>query len=362
MQDHKTDDHRVSFDALVRELLGLDPSAIAAMSVADDPASGAVGSGLHTFMRHVLERALTLVDMPKVVLRLHSSSSAEAADLNTLFVWALIREPRRLCGKTEAPLCDAGNLLELPHRTDPRLAALSTVELVAEARARLDVDLDTMRDAASTPNPLSICDLIRRMVRLEPEALMRPYYRPRDLADVAFEQDPEGQAAAGLTVLLLSVLHSYQVMVHRMSERLRLMTEQDAFDARRPNARSAHLTTLLAGALLAEDGRRVWVEPPRERSEEQKAFLRAAAKFAYLDGSYEAQEGLNWLADADVLFGAYVGLPFADRLMHSVAREVDPALANMPLLVAVQEAKTVADPEQGLDMIRRAAARRRHGD
>lgn len=211
MKTKKADSNKcLKLEALVRKYLHLDPGALARLGAEAGASLGTCESGLHEFMRRVLERAIGSVWLPDdAVIRLSSAKvpgwpDAKTYNLAQLLSWALVREPRRMRGKPQLPLLPADPCIVdfLPKREGAKRTPV--LELLAVIATLFDVDFDNIRDAPGPDarQPVAIASLIREMLGVEPTRLVRPYYDAQKDADEAIARDPEAQAVAGLSALL----------------------------------------------------------------------------------------------------------------------------------------------------------------
>ena len=371
--------NEVTMDGLVGALLGLDPSSVAAIGrpkpknkaeeaaeaerqrllalIGREPprdhareahearlvergASSAIG--LNRFVRKVLALTLALEDDERAAVRLKSERSARAngwpdartANAAMVMVWALLDENRRLKGLPDAPLLmasDARNAAGEPLDPTPD-ESVPTEDLVERMRASVEFT-DAMherrarRDAPPKPEGRPVPSgnaAIRDVLGLEPQVLASTFDNLRHEPGTAFARDPEAAGRAGLNSLLREALTQYGVMKRRKIDQVRLMTEVDAKEGGRPDARSANFCTLLSSGLLCEGYWSVTFLPGRERSPEEADLLERVARHAYFRGSEQAFAALELLCDDDVHFGAASGFTKADLLFQAVRRKHDP--------------------------------------
>jgi hypothetical protein len=204
-----------SFALLSQAILNLDPGALVGLSPEDGPRNAA--AGMNEFMRKLILRTLSLLyAADDYVIELFSADPSKECDakihnLIELFSWALIRLPRALRHRGELAVSIVNvRTLELPEK---RTSRSTTDQLVRGATAIIRPAYDAIRNA---PGPqdraISFCALIAKLLDIKPEALIRQYYDTPAAAQLAFEQDPEGQAVAGLSAMLTKILFDHQAL------------------------------------------------------------------------------------------------------------------------------------------------------
>ena len=154
--------------------------------------------------------------------------------------------------------------------------------------------------------------------------LARAFDNQREEPGAVYARHPEQAGRGGLNMLVRDSLAQYRTMAQRKIDRVRLMTERDAKEGGRPDARSANFATLLSCALLC-DSWTVEFLPPRPALPEEEDLLKRVAHFAYFVGSEQAYAALELLCDDDVHFGACRGFTKADRLFQGVKKDCDPS-------------------------------------
>lgn len=249
----------VEFKALVYDLLGLDPAALAKMDVE----TNSIAAGLNLFVRQMLKRAIERIGAGNdAAFRLCDSVSAKAldqdeatCDLSTLFEFALVSVARTARGQSHIPLCPAAKDIDLagPH-SGGNLWTASQCAAVAVTLLK-----DGILKARDLPGPgaaqsLSICDLVKRQLGLTPKDLVRPLYATQREANRAFARDPEGQVIVGLAAFLVRLIEMFQAAAAQNIESIRLLI-WDRTSGRESLVRLSNISTLLAAALLAEAGR-----------------------------------------------------------------------------------------------------------
>ncbi len=142
---------------------------------------------------------------------------------------------------------------------------------------------------------------------------------------------PEGRY--GLRRLLEQAFPQAKVIAARGVDRIRLMSEAEARDQRRLDARSADVATAISAGLLQENCQEFRFLPPRTLTVEKEALLYAVAKDVYFSGTSQALGGLELLCDDDTHFGADRMHDKARQLLARVWREFDQQdrrLSEMP--------------------------------
>ena len=226
MKANKAKNRSFKAEALVAEYLRLDPGALAKLGAKDGASHGSCERGLHEFMRRTLERAIGFLWMPdEAIVRLRAAKvpgwpDARTYNLAQLLAWALAREPRRLRGLPQLPLYPADTTLaDFPRKPECGIRT-STLEVVAAAVSLFTIDFDAMRDAPGPDarQPVSVSQLIREMLGVQPQRLILPYYdAPKD-AEAAYARDPEGQVIAGLSACMMRLLHNYPAILEAQKQ------------------------------------------------------------------------------------------------------------------------------------------------
>ena len=252
---------------LVRALLKVDPGALAALGSRNEAGYRTTAAGLHEFMRRMLERSLSLLWAANdFQVRLHSGATVKTlgcyeriGNLIELFAWALVREPRRVRGLGELVICEADikvvHLPRKPHTDNKR----STVdELVRMATAIFEPDFDAIRDMAGpAASSISIRDLIAETLGVRPGMLIRLYHDKGYAADNAYWRDPEGQAIAGLSAMLMRILHHHPLIRDAATDDcvVGFMVQQEGDYEGADGAAGANLGTLLTAGWFADGNR-----------------------------------------------------------------------------------------------------------
>lgn len=335
----------VETEALIRDVLGVDPDLLGSMSLTSDDMNGPALYGLQAFMRRVLELAIQLRETPEVTIHLKSESgagkvhgwpSARIANIAMLFVWAMIREGRWHMSLPFARLEAAGNVrVDPPITIEQRLRDLSIDELVTRFR-RMPETRESRHTLPEETFPVSASTLVRSYLNLEPATLTRSWPGSEAQIEAVFQGKPESRAVVGLQCLISAALREYKVMRTRDSCRLRLKSDADSELAERPSPRAARLITLLAAALHADNRHNIVFLPPRTRSAEDEADLRAVAKMVYRNYTHEMLDGLELICDSNVHFGwDRKANSLAKRLLGEVA--CDYPDADVPYVVQLQQ-------------------------
>ena len=160
----------VTMDAVMHDMLGLDPAVLATMRTpaANEEGAGTPGAssqaGLHSFMRRVLALRLSLQDAEVAAVRLKTESSAKAngwpdartANVAMLLVWALVSPDRQLQGLPEVPLLLAGpgdRAADLLDPTpDPSIATADLVDRMSRVMAITDEITERHRRGIARPS------------------------------------------------------------------------------------------------------------------------------------------------------------------------------------------------------------------
>ncbi|MCX8254011.1 MAG: hypothetical protein OTI36_08515 [Beijerinckiaceae bacterium] len=250
----------MEFKALVYDLLGLDPAALAKMDVE----TNSIAAGLNLLVRQMLQRAIERISATnEAAFRLCNSVSAKAlnqdeamCDLSTLFEFALVSVARTVRGLSHIPLCPATEVIDLdPHRGG---SVWTASECAAVAVTLLKDDILKARDLSGpgVAQSMSICDLVKRQLGLIPKDLVRPLYATQREANRAFARDPEGQVIVGLAAFLVRMIGMFQAAAAQNVDSIRLLI-WDRTVGRESLVRLSNISTLLAAALLAEEGRNI---------------------------------------------------------------------------------------------------------
>lgn len=332
----------VEVEALIGDLLGVDPASLAAMCQTSDHMNGAALYGLQAFMRRVLELAIQLREMPEVTIYLKSETSADSvygwptariANIAMIFVWAMIREDRWHMRLPFARL-EAAIKVDPPIKIKQRLRNMSIDELVTWFRTTPE----TRGSRHTLPEetfPVAASALVRSYLKLEPATLTRNFPGGEVHIEAVFQGKPESRAVVGLQCLISAALREYQVMRERDSCHLRLKDDADADLAERPSPRAARLITLLAAALHADRRHDIVFLPPRPRSAEDEENLRAVARMVYRNYTHEMLDGFELICDSNVHFGwDGKARSLAKRLLGEVACEYPDA--DVPYVVQLQ--------------------------
>lgn len=193
---------------------------------------------------------------------------------------------------------------------------MSMGEVMSQLRG-LPVAQDPRREFAMR-YPLSIKASIEDLFHIDARDLAARFIHRRNLIAEAFAKNPEHQAQLGLAYLIGDAIHQYKVMVRRNIEGIRLMGEEDAKIAKRPNARMANTITLLSAAIRADDQHVISFEPPKAPPANEEEVLWAAARLVNADYSLEAVYALELLCDRNVHFGSSNQLSRASELLLAV--------------------------------------------
>lgn len=335
----------VEVGALIEDLFGIDAAALAAMAPPphkhdNDPAL----LGLQEFLRRVFVQISQLRDSDSETLSITGDSpfgawpDARTARLANLMVAARVNEWRPYRRLPFLALEEDGASVPAQRSSlDERSVAMSIGEVIKALRG-LPEPMHPRR-TFSPRYPLSVVASIGDLLRVNPLDLAARFFDREDRIVDAYAVEPERPAQLGLAHLIGDAIYQYKVMRERdFDGAIRLMSEEDARIAYRPNARIANMITVLSAAIHADNEHVIAFEPAKAPLANEEELLRAAATLVYLDHSREAQDALQRLCDRNIFFGSFDRFPRSQELLAAVREACDPEMQRMPFPVAVLEA------------------------
>ncbi len=329
---NNADFESVAIKTLVSDLIGLNPQALASMaeqptSLEGDPSPETVWDGLNRFVRKVLAGYLALANVDRAAVRLKDETSARAngwpdartANVAMALIWALLAEDRDLKGLSPVPLLRADPASVTCDPVIEGTEALSTYELCRRVLSlELTEEMEQRRQGgiarpADGARVTSIGTAINEILGLD-SASLEAFLETKVGSGIS-DLDADMRVRIALNLIVRGAICQFYTMRDRGVEEVRLMTNEDARDAGKPDARTANFATLVATALHCEDGRAVVIYPPRSHGPEYEALLRRLAAFAIRDGSRRAVDAIEALCERDVHFGATSGPGKHSRLL-----------------------------------------------
>lgn len=344
MNSSEKEPTKVDINELIKDLLGLDPSKLAAMNPTPGEANADALLGLQAFMRRILELAVTLVDRRHLKIHLKTEETARAhrfpdvqtANFAMLCVWSAVMEKRYWKGLPFATLeAGSADAVDPPVRIDRRVRRMSISALLAEWEKPLVVDASRVGSGEQT-FPVSADAMIREQLRLDPAELTNGFVKDEVDIENIFAGKPDARARAGLNMLLLDAFSKHWAMRDRGTTMVRLLSQSDADVVECYSARAVNVSTLLAAALHADANHEVFFVPARERTPKDYAVMQEAAKLVYRDYSDEALRGLDLLCDGAQHFGRRTDFSIAEKFLYHAAAFEDPEHERMPPVVARQ--------------------------